>query len=472
MGMNNINKLMTCGAIAAFALTGCGASGGSNAPAPNTQASITTNVLQFAVGTANIYGVANAGLNVVATYRQPAGGFAPGDSGTLVNSPTLTLPAAIGAGAAAPAATVEGYDACSTAAFGASANEVGTTAMTSTSQAQGSTAVTTFGQSGGVFGLGIEPYNSTGQGDCTPPGVNATGTPFQVAPYPVPIYDNTAGDPNQLPAAWGGPPAFLNAGSTTSVVGNGNYPHGTAGLSMGIDVFANVPAAVGAYKLALSVPANTGTVTTSSSYNLAALTNLGAAAAPAYVPDGNGGGTFAFVMPAGATEAYIEVVDYGPSDAGLAGCNGSGTGIAGPPAVGNGKGAPIYYTMEATASGTVTLPDTVGPGGTPSVCTAAQNTTNNGAVTADQIAIQVIAMDYPLYEASYGAQAGSSNGKSSPAILGAAGSADITISTAVCQQAAGACTDALPLMVGRHTPAGHGMSVRRGTTPATVNRTR
>src|SRR5579872_3442109 len=93
MGMNNINKLMTCGAIAAFALTGCGASGGSNAPAPNTQASITTNVLQFAVGTANIYGVANAGLNVVATYRQPAGGFAPGDSGTLVNSPTLTLPA-------------------------------------------------------------------------------------------------------------------------------------------------------------------------------------------------------------------------------------------------------------------------------------------------------------------------------------------------------------------------------------------
>ncbi len=399
------------------------------------------------------------------TYRQPAGGFAPGDSGTLVNSPTLTLPAAIGAGAAAPAATAEGYDACSTAAFGAGANEVGTTAMTSTSQTQGQagTTATTFGQSGGAFGLGIEPFNSTGQGDCTPPGVSATGTPFQVAPYPVPIYDNTAGDPNQLPAAWGGPPAFLNSGSATSVVGSGNYPHGTAGLSMGIDVFANVPAAVGAYKLAVSVPANTGTVTTSASYSLAALTNLGAATAPAYVPDvaGDGGGTFAFVMPAGATEAYVEVVDYGPSDAGLTGCNGSGTGIAGPPAVGNGVGTPIYYTLEATASGTVTLPPALGPGGSPSVCTAALNTTNNGAATADQIAIQVIAMDYPLYEASYGAQATNSNGKPSPTILGAAGSADISISTAVCQQGIAACTNPLPLMVGRHARPGHGMSVRR-----------
>ena len=79
--------------------------------------------------------------------------------------------------------------------------------MTSTSQTQGQagTTATTFGQSGGAFGLGIEPFNSTVKGDPTPPGVNSTGTPFQVAPYPVPIYDNTAGDPNQLPAAWGAP---------------------------------------------------------------------------------------------------------------------------------------------------------------------------------------------------------------------------------------------------------------------------
>ena len=453
--MNKIYRLMTYGAIAAFALTGCGASSGANAPAPNTQVSVATNVLQFAVGTVNLFGTTNGGLNVVATYRQPSGGFAPGDSGTLVNSPTITLPGAIVAGAAAPAATVEGFDACSTAAFGAGANEVGTTAMTSTSQTlgQGTTAATTFGQSGGVFGVGIEPFNSTGQGDCTPPAVSGTGTPFQVAPYPVPIWDPTGAgcataptcDPNQMDAAWGGPPAVVLSGSGgDSVVGSGNYPGGTAGISLGIDVF-QMPApasAAGTYKLSVSVPANTGTVTSSSSFTLAAVNDLGTAgAAPGIVEDGTGGGTITLVPPAGPaawTEALVEVTDYG-------------TAAAGPV---------VWYTMEAVNGGNgvgctalvCTLPDTIGPGATASI--AASGT--------DEVVTQVVWVNYPLYEMQYGTQATNSGGKSSPTILGAAGSTDMSLSTRTCTMVAAAdCNASLPLL---HLRRARGTSIHRTNT--------
>ena len=457
--MNNINKLMTCGAIAAFALTGCGASGGANAPSPNTVVSVSSNVLQLAAGTVNFQGT-STGLNIVASYRQ-----ANGDSGTLLNSPTLTVPAALPAAAAATGmfntqlgATGQTTDACSSILFGPGANEGATLAMTSTSQAAGSTAITTFGQSGGVFALGIEPWNSTGQGDCTPPAVNATGTPFQAQPYPIPLYDAATGtDPNQIPAGWGGPPAFVLSGSNgQSTIGNGNYPKincpadpvtgGTfncyAGLGMGIDAFMIPPVAGGKYTLSAAVPANTGTTTATVSFTMpAALTTLPTIAAPPpYVPDALGGGTFAFVMPAGATEAFVEVIDYG-ADNGPS-CNGAGTADTNP-GVGNAaagvhNGEAIYYTLEATASGTLTLPDTIGPGGSPSVCTAAQNAAANPGTDADQIAIQVIAVDYPLYEANPIKSAG----KQSPVILGAGGSSDMTISPAVCQQGPGACIDA------------------------------
>lgn len=461
--MNNITRLIASGAIAAFALTGCGASGGSNAPAPNTIAPVSTNVLQFAAGTVNFQG-ASTGLNVVTTYRQ-----SNGDSGTLVNSPTLTVPAALPAAGPATGmfntqlgAAGETTDACSTILFGPSANEAGTTAAVSTSQSPGSTAITTFGQSGGVFGIGIEPFNSTGQGDCTPAAVNATGTPFQAQPYPIPVYDAATGtDPNQIPAGWGGPPAFSISGSSgESVIGNSNYPdpncpadlvsgstlHCYAGLSLGIDAFMGVaPVAHGAYTLAISIPANTGTTTKTVTFTMPALTTLPTIVAPpAYVPDVAGGGTFAFVMPAGATEALLEVIDYG-ADNGPS-CNGAGTADTNPAtgnaAAGVSGGEAIYYTIEATASGTLTLPDTIGPGGAPSVCTAAQNTAVTPGTDADQIAIQVIAVDYPLYEAN----PINSAGKQSPTIVGAGGSADMTISPAVCQQGAGACVDALPLL--------------------------
>ena len=443
--MNKTIRLLACGAIA-FALTSCGYSG-SNPIAPST-ANLASNTLQFAVGTVNLFGAANGALNVVTTYRQPSG-----KSAVLLSSPTLTLPAATGL---ATTTTAAGYDATSTVLAGPATAAEAAGTITSTSQVLGNCGLTSFGQSGGVFGLGIEPWNSTSQADCTPPGLGATGTPFQVAPYPVPLYETVAADPNAF-VPWCGPPACTITGATNSVVGNGNYPTGTAGVSEGLDVFMGIAAvASGKYTLSVNVPATNGTATggttaTASITLPAALTNLGAAAAPAYTADGSGGGTFAFVMPAGATQAYLQITDYGPDNAGAASCNGSGTGDTNA-AVGNGVGKAVYYTIETTASGALTLPDTLGPGttATPSICTAAQNTTTNGAATdADEISIQVIGFDYNAYGAQYTASVAATLTNASPSILSAGGSADMTISPAVCQQAAGACVVPLPLLAQR-----------------------
>ena len=312
--MKKAKAMITMGAIA-FALSGCGASGGN--PTTPTQASVSSNVLQFAVGTADYSGCGTPSLNVVTTYRQPAGSFAPGDSGTLVNTPTLTVPAAI----AGPAGAASGYDITSTVLTGPATGEIGTDAITSTSQNPGTTTVTSFGQSGGVFGLGIEPWNSTSNGDASPPGANTAGTPFQVAPYPVPLYDAasaTGTDPNIF-VPWGGPPAFKYGGSPNSIVGSQSVPGGTAGVSEGIDVFEAVAPVAGNYQLSVVIPANTGTVTQTKSVTLGAVTCIPQAATPAFVADGTGGGTLAFVMPAGATEAFVQITDFGPdSSAGTA----------------------------------------------------------------------------------------------------------------------------------------------------------
>lgn len=446
--MKNITKIVGLAALAAL-ISGCGAS--STSPSPNTGVSnVAANVLQFAVGTANLYGGAQIALNVVVTYRQPSGGFNPGDSGTLLNSPTLTIPAAI----TGATGTAEPYDGCSTAGTGPSPTELATTSIGSTSQAPGQNCVatqSTFGQSGGAFGSGLEPYNAMAAGDFTPPAVSSQGKPFQTAPYPVPLYSNSNPDPQFTFTPWLGPPSFNYYQNTQSVAicnGGGCPPAGYKGWEGGIDVFSGIPATAGSYTLSVNVPASTGQVTTSKSATLTSTTPLGTATAPSYTPDGSGGGTFAFTMPAGATEAIVEITDFGPDEPGAVSCNGSGTGDTNS-GTGNGTGVAVYYTIAATASGTLTLPDTIGPkpsanaAATPSVCTAAQNTAANGgtATDADQITIQTIGFDYPYAELSYPA----SLGNPTPTIVGAAGQDDITISTATCRQGTGACVDALPL---------------------------
>jgi hypothetical protein len=404
--------------VSAVTLAGCGSSSGSNSPNPNTVANTNSNVLQLAVGTANYAGT--AGLNVVATYRQSSGTL-PGGSGALVSSPTLTIPGTL----PGPAGTaVFSYDGTATIGTGAAPNEVGKNRMTSTAQAVTNGNLTTFGQTGGVFGLGIEPFNY---------GYN--GTPVNNTPYPVPVYDAASavvppGDPNQLPAAWGGVPAFDLLGTGHAANGSGIVPSGVVGISLGLDVFELTPTA-GTYTLNVALPGNNGTTSQTVSASLASTALLPAITAPTVELDGAGGGAFSYTLPAGVTEAYIEIVDLGTDSTSggsqLSNCNGASAG------------SPIYYTILTRGSGTSELTDTAGPSGAPSLCTSAQNSAAQSPAAAtdgDVVYAQVIGFDYPMYEASYPA----SKGNARPTIKGANGQADITISaaTVTTQPAAGA----------------------------------
>jgi hypothetical protein len=390
--------LATCAAAALLA--GCASSGQNPISAPNV-ANLNSNVLQMNVGTANIYGL-TTGINVAVTYRQPSGALNPGASATLVNTPTLTLPHAI-AGAAGAA---DKFNA--TILTGPAAAEIGTTSMTATPQTPNAANVTTFGTDGGAFGLGLEPFNYG----------SVSGIPDNVTPYAVPLYDALAGgaggDPNQF-IPGGGPPAFSTAGNTAAVLG------GFDGVSEGLDVFEVAPA-TGTYSLSVAIPANTGTVTQSATATMSSTAPLGAFTQPVPTLVGTtGGATLPVVLPAGVTEAYIQVVDFGP------------TAQVGTPAgqatscVGATAGNPVYYTIEIKASGTATLP-------AGSLCTVAQNTTATtnaqGAATAsdgDAFTVQAVGFDYGAYEASYP----SSLGVTSPSLTGAGAShqADVTIST-------------------------------------------
>jgi hypothetical protein len=436
--MNNMHRLLIAGVVASYGLAGCGASGGTSSPNPPNVAPVSNNVLQFAVGTANLYGTPNAGLNVVATYRQPAGSQDPGGSGTLVNTISLSVPAAL----PAPAGTGKGPggDCLSTVLTGAATSEVGGKSMTSTSQSPQAAGAptTTFGQSGGVFGLGIEPFNYQGPAsNAACGGAGSPGVPYTFVPYPVPLYaGDFAGTAANSFVPWGGPPQFDVAGNGQSIVGNPNYQKGVSGAELGIDVFAGVTPAAGGYTLNVTIPTTTaGAPSTSQTYTLNTPTSLGTATAPALTFDGTGGGTLAFTLPTGATEAVVQVVDYGPSTA-----TPPGISCASANANGASQGTPLYYSLEATATGTLTLTDKLGPQGTWSIC------------PGDEVVVQTVGADYPLAELAYTKSAGTPN----PAYTGANGASgagdNITISAAACGQvpaaagATAACPDSLPLL--------------------------
>jgi hypothetical protein len=360
-------------------------------------------VLQLAVGTANVFGDSASplvGLNVAATYRQPKGALNPGASATLVNSPSFTVPGTL------PRATAGADGFFSTIASGAAAGETST--MTPT--AQTAATPTTFGIDGGVFGLGIEPFN-----------YGNAGLPDNTAPYAVPLYDPNAGADTNAFVPWGGPPAFDPNKDGLGVRDGNTYPAGTLGISEGLDVFASVAPATGSYTLSVAVPANTGTTTQKATANLGSTAVLPAVTPATPTLDGNGGGTFAVTLPAGVTEAYVAVTDLGVDPTATTqptSCNGSSLGT------------PTYYTFVVRATGTVTLSDAIGPGTpkapTPSICTSAQNTTADGKTTdGDTFAVQTIGFDYPAYEASYP----NSLGNPAPTLAGANGQADVTISS-------------------------------------------
>lgn len=428
-----VNKLRPGIALAAVSALLAGCSGGANGiPTINSTNPISTGALQFAVGTANLYGT-NKGLNVVSTYRK-AGGL----SNVLVDTPTITGPFVLPASNAAGSL---GYDIYSSLPGGPSVEEVATKAtITGTSQSlhPGTPAcdqltpcidsgvsvppnTSTFGQAGGVFTNGISPGNYTNGGVAS-----------SYVPYTEPLYDST---PNTF-VDFGGPPTFDPDGTGLGLRdGLNSLGAGVLGIPEGITTFANVVASAGTYTLSVSVPTGVssyGTVTATA--NLGSTAVLGTITAPTLTLDGKGGGTFPIAaLPAGVTEELVQIVDFGPLNG-----MGQSLGVSCQGPIGAAEGAgPVYYTILVKAPGTYTLPDTIGPNTTvtqgksvitpsPSICTGAQNTAAVGAATpGDTYSVQAIGADYPLYESLYPV-----NTSQTPTLVGASGQADITISLA------------------------------------------
>ena len=422
-------------AILTAALAAC--SSGGSSPQPVTTVNPINGKLQLAVGTANIFGDLGAGngsatgLNVVATFRQVAGQQTVGASETLVNTPTLSGPMTLPAGVGTP----DDYGA--TVLTGPTAAEIANATISATGQPPAGTypvAASSFGVSNGVFASGIEPFNTTVVGG---PGQLPAGQTISYAPNAQPLYDplvaSGAGDPNGF-VPFGGPPAFdPNKDGRGTRDGQGE-PSDQLGVEEGLDVFQGVVPRTGSYALKVVIPTAAQDLTVSANATLASTATLPSFFAPTTVTaDGNGGlSAIPVTLPAGVTEAYVQITDFGPTQSTAANavnpvsCNGSETTNA-------------FYTLRVTASGSYALADGIGPVGTtsatnPTLCTAAQNTAYSianvtgftGQSDGDQFTVQFVGFDYPAYAASPIAELGNP----SPTLTGANGQADITISSA------------------------------------------
>ena len=455
--------------------------GSTGAPSLNIRPPGVGDKLQFSVGTANIYGgVAGAttGLNVVSTFRQGNGHSATGVNTPFITGP-FTLPPnatpaiggnAVGGGLSDPYAT--SWTATpTTGQFGSpSLPEESSGGITGTPQtiAAGTPAcdvagtapsgftsclagispnASTFGQSGGVFAMGIAPYNTTA----------TTQQSYSYAPYAQPLYDSSA---NRIFVPWGGPPSFDPDGNGMGTrdgliqAGNDGYYANVCcnyflGVGEGVTVFEGVAANAGAYKLDVQIATigsgggvHVTTLSASSQLGSGAFL-LGNATAPLVTPDLNdGGAAMTVTMPVGATEALVQIVDYGPGGGPLNG------GLAANCQGARGSSfAEVYYTIHVTQSGPATLGQLNGPnsatgGGignlvpSPSICTMAENQAANApkkgttnVFVGDNFTVQLIGFDYPAYEAAVSLL--HPPVPTAPQITGANGQSDITISAPV-----------------------------------------
>jgi hypothetical protein len=410
--------------------------------------------LQLAVGTANLYGSGSVGLNVVSTMRQPDGASATG-----VNTPTLSGPFAFTAAAAASAGggLADPYTtlfdggpslpetlAASLAIEGTlqsvhpgtpNCDGVGVSPPFTTCPAGIPANTTTFGQSGGLFAMGIAPYNA----------VPFTGQAYSYAPYPQPMYSTS--HPVFLP--WGGPPAFdpdgNGMGTRDGLVPLGsdsfNFPY-FLGVGEGITVFDGVTVATGTYAVNAQIGYLSGSgqpviVNISQTARLSSLAVLPSVTAPLVTPTANGSATFSVILPAGVTQAYVQIVDYGPA-AGPLSAGGGGPLTAANCQMARGTSfAPVYYTVLVTSSGSFKLgplhgPNSVNNGSltpSPSICTAAQNNAAGQTNAGDNFTVQMMGFDYPIYQAALSLTQATT--PQAPSIFGPGGQSDITISVPV-----------------------------------------
>lgn len=449
-----------------FAVQACSAGGTGGPPISGVNpVSPSYSSLQFAVGSANIYGT--LGLNVVSTFRQTNGRSATG-----VNTPAITGPMTLSAspatgGGADPYSTLLNGGPSLVETTAATPSIAGTpqTVAPGTPNCDGSGSVpsgfvacqgaiapntTTFGQSGGVFAMGLAPFNTQG----------ASGQSWSYQPYAQPIYGS--GHVPFIP--WGGPPAFDpngtglgerdGVGSINPGLDNFGDPY-FLGVGEGITLFSGVTPRTGQYTLSIAIATvgNGGSISTSTltkNATLLSLAMLPAITAPALTPDanGDGGASFTTSLPAGVTEAYVQIVDYGPN-----GGPSEASPTTNPSNCQGARGtrfAPLYYTFHISnpAVTKYTVPPSIGPnlatsGGIssiqpgPTLCTAAQNTTANGSpAPADDFVVQMIGFDYPIYQAALGLTQSST--PENPAIANALGQADVTLSIPMEQDAGSA----------------------------------
>ena len=244
------NHKIIAAAVVAALLAGCSANGAASPPA-SVVGNLGANVLQFAVGTANIGQAGNAiGLNTVSTFRQPNGLTA-----TLVNTPTITAPA----GFVPPNCGATCVDNAASHQMSGAPQNVNPAVAN---------PVTTFGQAGGVFSFGIAPENE-----------GATGAAIYTR-YVQPFTGSTTASATN-PNYTGGPPAY-------PFFKNGTFPASFSGYSQGFDMFTAAPVA-GVYTLSdVVATSNAGTTTFTASSTLANLVPLPALTSPTFVKDGLG----------------------------------------------------------------------------------------------------------------------------------------------------------------------------------------
>ena len=465
--MKHIARLVVALTLA-LSIAACTA-GGTGAPSLNHSNPHDPNfsALQFAVGTANLYGMGNPALNVVSTLRQPNGTSAAG-----ANTPILSGPFTFATGPVTSLGLLAGFaDLYTTIPNGrpslpetiaAAPVIVGTSQTVHPGTPPCDTAAsiigfntcppgiapndTSFGQSGGVFANGLAPFNSTGG-----------GVSYSYQPYAQPVYASSlnvlapaGADAVHQFVPWGGPPAFdpdrngmgTRDGLVPIFFDSFNAPV-FLGVGENITTFEFVTPRTGTYALSAQIgtlgsggtPVITTITATAPLNSLALLPTL---TTPLVTPDanGDGGATFTATLPGGVTEALVQIVDWGPgggpnNGASVANCQGpKGTSFA-----------PVYYTVFITASGTYQLGALHGAntnlsGGvtnlTPShsLCTLADNQSPPDGVApataGDNFTVEMIGFDYPAYEATVSLLAPTVPQR--PVILGPSGQDDITIS--------------------------------------------
>lgn len=300
------HSIAICALVTGALLAGCSGvtTNGSSYSPPVTQAPLGSNVLTFAVGTANFQGTTY--LNTVVSYRQPSGA-----SAVLVDTPTITGPA----GFTVPAVGSAGTD-------GGTNHISGTPQTAPTNPPASPPPATTFGQSGGAFSYGFAPFNSNTLGTAFYPGNPQL--------YAQPFYIASA---SKL-RFYGGPPAF-------PFFNDGTYPAGFLGYAQGFTMFGATPVS-GQYTLQVVVPAaNAPPVTAQQNATLNAAIVLGVPTVSGITEDGSGGLSGTVTPGAGSSETLVYVVD---------------------------TAAALYYTVgpiSGTAAATFTLPNNLAPCGTP-----------------------------------------------------------------------------------------------------------